>query len=53
MVCQISTTFHEETELLSDNNTNSLKRHHMTFYWKVRKDFIHYIEDSMSHVSLN
>jgi hypothetical protein len=24
----------------------------MTFYWKVRKDFLHYIEDSMSHDSL-
>jgi hypothetical protein len=25
----------------------------MTFYWKVRKDFLDYIEDSMSHDSLN
>jgi hypothetical protein len=24
----------------------------MTFYWKVRKDFFDYIEDSMSHDSL-
>jgi hypothetical protein len=24
----------------------------MTFYWKVRKDFLDYIEDSMSHDSL-
>jgi hypothetical protein len=29
----IPTTFNEETEFLSDNNTNSLKRHYMTFYW--------------------
>jgi hypothetical protein len=29
----IPTTFNEETELLSDSNTNSLKRHCMTFYW--------------------
>jgi hypothetical protein len=28
----IPTTFNEETEFLSDNNTNSLKRHYMTFY---------------------
>jgi hypothetical protein len=28
----IPTTFHEETEFLSDSNTNSLKRHYMTFY---------------------
>jgi hypothetical protein len=24
----------------------------MTFYWEVRKDFLHHIEDSMSHDSL-
>jgi hypothetical protein len=28
----IPTRFHEETEFLSDSNTNSLKRHYMTFY---------------------
>jgi hypothetical protein len=48
----IPTTFNEETEFLSDNNTNSLKRHYMTFYWNVYKDFLDYIEDSMSHDSL-
>jgi hypothetical protein len=47
----IPTTFNEETEFLSDSNLNSLKRHYMTFYWKVRKDFLDYIEDSMSHDS--
>jgi hypothetical protein len=47
----IPTTFNEETEFLSDSNTNSLKRHFMSFYWKVRKDFLDYIEDSMSHDS--
>jgi hypothetical protein len=31
---------------------NSLKRHDITFYWKVRKDFLDYIEDSMFHDSL-
>jgi hypothetical protein len=36
----IPTTFNEETEFLSDSNTNSLKIHYMTFYWKVRKDFL-------------
>jgi hypothetical protein len=41
----IPTTFHEETEFLSDSNLNSLKRHYMTFYRKVRKDFLDYIED--------
>jgi hypothetical protein len=48
----IPTKFTAETEFLSDTNTNSLKRHYMTFYWKVRKDFLDYIEDSMSHDSL-
>jgi hypothetical protein len=48
----IPTIFNEETEFLSDSNLNSLKRHYMTFYWKVRKDFLDYIEDSMSHDSL-
>jgi hypothetical protein len=41
----IPTTFNEETEVLSDGNTNSLKRHYMAFYWKLRKDFLDYIED--------
>jgi hypothetical protein len=48
----IPTTFNEETEFLSDNNTNSLKSHYMTFDWKVRKDFLDHIEDSMSQDSL-
>jgi hypothetical protein len=48
----IPTKFHEETEFLSDSNLNSLKRHYMTFYGKVRKDFLDYIEDSISHDSL-
>jgi hypothetical protein len=48
----IPTTFNEETEFLSDSNLNSLKRHYMTFYWKLRMDFLDQIEDSMSHDSL-
>jgi hypothetical protein len=48
----IPTTFHEETEFLSDKNLNSLKHHYMTFYWKVSKDFLDYIEDAMSHDSV-
>jgi hypothetical protein len=31
---------------------NNLKHHYMTFYWKVHKDFLNYIGDSMSHDSL-
>jgi hypothetical protein len=45
----IPTTFNEETETLLDSNSNSLKSHYMTFYWKVRKDFLDYIEDWISH----
>jgi hypothetical protein len=48
----IPTTFNEETEFLSDFNLNGLKRHYMKFYWKVRKIFLDYMEDSMSHDSL-
>jgi hypothetical protein len=48
----IPTTFNEETQFLSDSNTNSLKSHYMTFYWKVRKDYLDYKEGSMSHDSL-
>jgi hypothetical protein len=36
----IPTTFNEETEFLSDSKTNSLKRHYMTFYSKIHKDFL-------------
>jgi hypothetical protein len=48
----IPITLNEETEFLSDSNTNSLKCHYMKFYWKVRKDFLDFIEDSMFHDSL-
>jgi hypothetical protein len=48
----IPTTFNEETDFLSDSNLNSLKRHYMTFYWKVRKDFLDYTEVAMPHDSL-
>jgi hypothetical protein len=48
----IPTTFNEETEFLSDINLNILRRHYMSFYRKGRKDFLDYIEDSMSHDSL-
>jgi hypothetical protein len=41
----IPTTFNEETEFLSDSTLNNLKRHYMTSYWKIRKDFLDYIED--------
>jgi hypothetical protein len=41
----IPTTFNEDTEFLSDSNWNSLKHHHMKFYWKVRKDILDFIED--------
>jgi hypothetical protein len=48
----IPTTFHEEMKSLSDSNLNCLKRHYMTFYWRVRKYFLDSIEDSMSQDTL-
>jgi hypothetical protein len=48
----IPTKFNEEIEFLSDSNFNSLKRGYMTFHSKVLKDFLDYIENSMSHDSL-
>jgi hypothetical protein len=48
----IPTTIHEMIEFLTDCKLNSLKRHYMTFYWKIRKDFLYHIEDSISHDSL-
>jgi hypothetical protein len=33
-------------------NTHNLKHHHMTIYWRARKDFLDYIENSMSQDSL-
>jgi hypothetical protein len=48
-VHMIPNTFNEETEFLSDRNLNSLKSHYMIFYWRVHKDFLDYIEYSMSH----
>jgi hypothetical protein len=48
----IPTTFNEETEFFNDSNLNNLKRHHMTFYWKVCKDLLVYTDDSMSYDSL-
>jgi hypothetical protein len=48
----IPSKFNEVTEFLSDSNLNSLKRHYMTFYWKIRKDFLDCIKNSMSHDSL-
>jgi hypothetical protein len=48
----IPNIFNEESELLSDSNLNSLKRHYMKYDWKVRNNFLDDIEDSMSHDSL-
>jgi hypothetical protein len=48
----IPTTFNDETDFLSDSKLNSLNCHYMAFYWKVRKDFLDYIEDSICHDTL-
>jgi hypothetical protein len=48
----IPTTFNEGAYPFNNSNLDSLKRHYMTFYWKVHQDFLDIIEDSMSHDSL-
>jgi hypothetical protein len=48
----IPTVFNEETDAVSGNNMDILKRHHMTCYWRARKDFLDYSEGSMSQDSL-
>jgi hypothetical protein len=48
----IPSTFNEETDFLSGNNMDVLKRHYMKCYWEVRKDFLDYLDDSMSQDSL-
>jgi hypothetical protein len=48
----IPTIFNEETDFLCGNNMDVLKRHYMKCYWKVRRDFLDYLEDSMSIDSL-
>jgi hypothetical protein len=45
----IPTTFDEETEISSDGIMNNLKSYHKTYFMKVHKDFIDYIENSMLH----
>jgi hypothetical protein len=49
---QIPTAFNEETDFLSEDNMNILKLHYMPCYWKAHKDFLDYVEGSMSRDSL-
>jgi hypothetical protein len=42
------TTFNEETEFLSHSELNSLKRHYITFQWKVGKELLDYIDEGFN-----
>ena len=44
--------FEEETNLLNADGILTLKGHYMTYYWQIRKEFLNYLEDSMTHDSL-
>jgi hypothetical protein len=48
----IPNTFKQETDLLDEESMSILKRHYITCYWQLRKNFLDYLEDSMSQDSL-
>jgi hypothetical protein len=48
----IPDTFKQETDLLDEERMSMLKRHYMACYWKLRKNFLDNLEDSMSQDSL-
>jgi hypothetical protein len=48
----IPSTFDEETNFLSTENIETLRTHYMARYWKIRKDFLNYLEDFTTQDSL-
>jgi hypothetical protein len=48
----IPSTFEEETNLLSTENIEILRTHYMAHYWRIRKDFLNYLEDFTTQDSL-
>jgi hypothetical protein len=40
----IPSTFEEETSFLDEDGMSKLKEHYMASYWKMRKDFLDYLE---------
>ena len=45
----IPSTFEEETNFLDSEAMLRLKLHYMTYYWQLRKEFLNYLEDFMTH----
>jgi hypothetical protein len=48
----IPSTFEEETSFLDKDGMSKLKKYYMSSYWKMRKDFLDYLEDFMTQDSL-
>ena len=48
----IPSTFEEETSFLDEDGMSKLKEYYMASYWKMRKDFLDYLEDFMTQESL-
>jgi hypothetical protein len=48
----IPSTFEEETNFLSTDNIETSRMHYMAFYWQIRKDFLNYLIDFTTQVSL-
>ena len=48
----MTSTFQEKTDLLDEENMLLLKNHYVGCYWHLRKNFLDYLEDSMSQDSL-
>jgi hypothetical protein len=49
----IPSTFEEETKPLDEDGMSKLMDYYMTFYWRMEKDFLDYLEDFMTQDSLN
>jgi hypothetical protein len=49
----IPSTFEEETSFLDEDGMSKLKEHYMASYWKMRKDFLDYLEDFETQDSLS
>jgi hypothetical protein len=43
--CLILSTFEEETRFLDEDGMSKLKEYYISNYWKMRKDFLDYLED--------
>jgi hypothetical protein len=48
----ILSKFEEETNFLDSDTMLILKRHYVTHYGQLRKEFLNYLEDYMAHDSL-